>query len=247
VPIDLLTLSAAFLGGLMGSVHCIAMCGGIATGLGAAAGAGDAWSGHRAALAAAATLNLARVSGYAVAGLAAGLLGWSLAGLVDLMAWDVALRVALGLVLVVIGLRAAGIGRRFRGLRTVGVPVWRWLAPLQRRLMPASTLSRRWALGVLWGWLPCGLSGSLLLVAWLEADALRGMLVMLAFGLGTLPAMVPLTWSGARLSGLFAGTRGRRLGGIAIILAGLVTAAAPWLMRIPALHPALQLLGCRPA
>ena len=52
---------------------------------------------------------------------------------------------------------------------------------------------------MLWGWLPCGLSATVLLAAWLQASAVHGALLMLAFGAGTLPAMVPLTWSGARI------------------------------------------------
>jgi sulfite exporter TauE/SafE len=70
---------------------------------------------------------------------------------------------------------------------------------LHRRLLPANTSLRRLGAGVLWGWLPCGLSATVLTAAWLQARASQGALTMLAFGLGTLPVMVPLTWSGARL------------------------------------------------
>src|SRR3546814_20961774 len=77
--------------------------------------------------------------------------------------------------------------------------MWQWLRPLQRRLLSANTHARRIGLGVLWGWLPCGLSTTLLAAAWLQADARNGALTMGAFGLGTPPMMLPLTWSGARL------------------------------------------------
>lgn len=242
MPLDLLTLTAAFLGGLMGSVHCLAMCGGIATGLGAASGAGVA---ARPAWNAAATLNAGRVAGYALAGALAGALGLGLqriAGFIDL---QLPLRVALGVVLMAVALRVAGVGDRWNALNRIGAPLWRRLQPLQRRLLPAHTPMRRIALGVLWGWLPCGLSGSLLLVAWLEAHALHGALVMLAFGLGTLPVMVPLTYSGTRLDRGVARARNRRVAAAVIFVAGALTAAAPWLVQLPALHAVLTLLGCR--
>jgi sulfite exporter TauE/SafE len=241
VPLDLVTLGAAFMAGLMGSVHCMAMCGGIATGLSAAsAGAG----GMRPALASAFALNLGRVSGYALAGAVVGAFGGGLVRVAAAPAWQAAWRVALGVALMLIALRVAGAGDRWNLLGRLGAPAWRLLAPLQRRLLPARTWPRRVALGVLWGWLPCGLSSSLLFVAWLEADAAHGALVMLAFGAGTLPAMVPLTWSGARGSAALA--QRRRTFALLIFLAGLLTAGAPWLMQVPALHPLLAALGCRP-
>lgn len=241
MPIDLLTLGAAFLGGLMGSVHCMAMCGGIATGLSAAS---SVHAGGRPALDSALALNGGRVAGYALAGTLAGVLGGALVQAFDSRAWQVAWRVALGVALMLIALRIAGAGDRWNVLRRLGAPVWRALAPLQRRLVPARTWPRRVALGVLWGWLPCGLSSSLLFVAWLQADAMHGALVMLAFGAGTLPAMVPLTWSGARGTSAIAGRR--RAIAAAVFVAGLLTAAAPWLMQVPALHAMLAALGCRP-
>lgn len=242
MPIDLLTLIAALASGVMGSVHCMAMCGGIATGLGAAsASSPDA----RSLLAMSTTLNLGRVCGYAVAGALAGSVGMGMSRVIDVLAWQTALRVGLGMALMLIALRVAGVGDRWNALSRVSALVWRGLAPLQRRLVPARTLPRRWALGMLWGWMPCGLSGSLLLVAWLEADAVHGALVMVAFGVGTLVAMVPLTFSGARLGGRFAQPGRRRAAAALIFSMGLITAAAPWLVHVPALHAALAALGCR--
>src|SRR5690606_9078228 len=80
-----------------------------------------------------------------------------------------------------------------------GIQAWRWLQPVRRLLIPANRSWKRLALGALWGWMPCGLSMGLLTVAWLQASAAGGALVMAAFGLGTLPVMLPLTWTGARL------------------------------------------------
>ena len=81
--------------------------------------------------------------------------------------------------------------------------------------------------------------------AWLQASPLHSGLTMLAFGLGTLPLMIPLTWSGARAA-RWLDNRGLRLalGGV-VLLAGVLTLAAPWLMDVPGLHGLLTALGCR--
>jgi hypothetical protein len=44
-------------------------------------------------------------------------------------------------------------------------------------------------LGLVWGWLPCGLVYSVLLIAATSAQPIQGAFVIIAFGLGTLPAM----------------------------------------------------------
>ncbi|MBP6596864.1 MAG: sulfite exporter TauE/SafE family protein, partial [Arenimonas sp.] len=119
------------------------------------------------------------------------------------------------------------------------------IQPLQARLVPAGGPLRPWVMGLFWGWLPCGLSTTVLAAAWLEASALHGALLMLAFGVGTTATMVPLTWSGARLSGLLRQRGWRRAGAGLIALAGVLTLAGPWLARQPAMHAVLAALGCR--
>ncbi|MFZ2752547.1 MAG: sulfite exporter TauE/SafE family protein, partial [Lysobacteraceae bacterium] len=79
----------------------------------------------------------------------------------------------------------------------------------------------------------------------LQASALHGALTMAAFGLGTLPIMLPLTWSGARLGQRLQRGGVRIAAGALVLSAGLVTLAAPWLMQVPALHGVLSALGCR--
>ena len=236
MPIDLLTLGAALLTGLLGGLHCAAMCGGIATGLSAAAA--------RPGLGSALALNGGRVLGYTLAGVVVGAFGGGLLSLARSDGLATALRVAMGAVLLLVAARIAWPAR-LGWLSRGGAGVWRWLRPLQARLVPASGPLRPWVLGLFWGWLPCGLSTTVLAAAWLEASALHGGLLMLAFGLGTTATMVPITWSGARLSGLLR-QRGWRLAGAALIaLAGALTVAGPWLARQPALHAALVALGCR--
>ncbi len=238
MPIDWLTLGAALLAGLLGGAHCAAMCGGIATGFSAMSARGGWLSALES--------NLGRVGGYVVAGAIAGGIGHGIVRVARLDWLMFGLRMLVGLVLVVVALRLLDRRGRLGFLPRPGVGAWPLLRPLQRRLLPADTSLRRIGLGVLWGWLPCGLSTSLLAAAWLQASALNGALTMAAFGLGTLPVMLPLTWSGARL-GRWLQQPGRRTAVASIILlAGLLTLASPWLMGVPALHAALTALGCRP-
>lgn len=236
MPVDLLVLSAALLTGLLGGLHCAAMCGGIATGLSA--------SLARPGLGPAIALNGGRVLGYTVAGALVGGIGSGLLSLARVEGLAAGLRVAMGAVLMLAAVRLAWPGR-FHFLNRGGAWFWRGIQPLQARLVPASGPLRPWVMGLFWGWLPCGLSTTLLAAAWLEASALHGALLMLAFGLGTTATMVPITWSGARLAGLLR-QRGWRAAGAALIaLGGLVTMAGPWLAQQPALHSALAALGCR--
>jgi uncharacterized protein len=147
-------------------------------------------------------------------------------------------------VLVVVALRLLDRRGRLGFLRAPGGRLWRWLAPLQRRLLPANTPSRQLGLGLLWGWLPCGLSATLLLAAWLSASAVQGGLIMAAFGTGTLLTLVPLSWSGSRLLLALDRPPARHLAGGLVMLAGLLTLAAPWLAQMPAMHGLLHRLGC---
>lgn len=236
MPIDWLTLGAALLGGLLGSVHCAAMCGGIATGFSAVARR----SGWRTALEA----NLGRIGGYALAGAIAGGIGHGIVRVARLDALAIGLRMLVGAVLIVLALRLLDQRGRLRFLAGPGMRFWQMLRPLQQRLLPADSTFKRLGLGVLWGWLPCGLSTTLLAAAWLQADAVNGALTMAAFGLGTLPVMLPLTWSGARMGRWLQRPRWRTGAALLVLAAGVTTLSAPWLMRMPALHGLLQALGC---
>ncbi len=238
MPIDWAVLLAALLSGLTGGVHCAAMCGGIATGF-SSMGPRD--------LRYVLEPNLGRVLGYTLAGAVAGGIGHGIVGIAQLPWLAIGLRIAVGLVLVIAALRLLDQRGRLAFLTRTGGGIWNRLRPLQRHLLPANTHGKRIALGVLWGWLPCGLSTTLLAAAWLQADARNGALTMAAFGLGTLPTMLPLSWSGARLRSWLQQRGWRTAAALVILLAGLLTLAAPWLMRVPQLHAVLGALGCLPA
>lgn len=233
---DWLVLGGAFLSGLVGSTHCAAMCGGIATGF-------PALHGGR-SLRSAIEPNIGRVAGYILAGALAGGMGHGIVELVRTPGLRLGLRATAGLLLVVAACRLLDTRGQLSFLAAPARGIWRRLQPLQGRLLPLDSSSKRLAAGVLWGWLPCGLSGTLLTAAWLQAHTVDGAATMAAFGIGTLPMMVPLTWSGARLSLVLQRGPGRIAAGVVVLAAGISTAAAPWLITIPAAHRILAALGC---
>jgi sulfite exporter TauE/SafE len=241
MPIDLITLAAAFLAGLLGSVHCALMCGGLATGFAASTGAGPG----QATLAAAVNLNLGRVLGYTLAGLLVASLGAGMLRALDVETLAFALRLAVGAVLVLVGLRLLDRQGRLAFLSKPGGWLWPHIQPLSKALLPADRPHKQLALGALWGWIPCGLSWTLLFAAWFTADALNGALTMAAFGLGTLPAMLPLTWGSGRLARRLSTGPSRALLAALVIAAGLLSLAAPLLAQVPAMHELLERLGCR--
>lgn len=242
MPIDWLTAGAALLTGLMGGVHCAAMCGGIATGFSTLSPASTSpLGGWIRAL----EPNLGRIAGYTLAGALAGGLGYGIVGVARMEWLTLGSRMLVGLVLVIAALRLLDRRGRLTFLQNPGKGrLWQALRPLQRRLLPANTRAKRVGLGMLWGWMPCGLSTTLLAAAWLQADARNGALTMAAFGLGTLPLMLPLTWSGARIGQRLQRGPWRGAAGGLVLVAGLLTLSAPWLMQVPALHGLLEALGC---
>ncbi len=175
---------AVFLIGLLGGTHCVGMCGGIVGALTAnTAGGRRQWPIHLA-------YNLGRISSYALAGAVLGAVGS--AGLLfnDIMPVQLALYVLANLMLVALGLYLTGVTRALTFVERAGQTLWARIQPLTRRFLPVTGVSRALPLGMLWGFLPCGLVYSVLTTALLTGNTLRGAGLMLAFGLGTLPNLM---------------------------------------------------------
>ncbi|MGI9245268.1 MAG: sulfite exporter TauE/SafE family protein [Steroidobacteraceae bacterium] len=183
---------AALLAGLAGSGHCLAMCGGISGALAMRGAAGDAAAatfGVR--LWTALAYNGARVASYALAGGLAGGLGRTLLRAVDVAPLSVALRVVAGLVMIAAAGRLLFGWRLLDPLEAGGSALWRRILPsVSPRARGRGGLGGALTLGFAWGWLPCGLTYSMLLLAATTASVPTGAAVMAAFGLGTLPSMV---------------------------------------------------------
>ena len=185
---DAITLSAAFITGVAGSAHCFAMCGGLAGALGMRARTTATSAG--AAFGNALSYHLGRLSGYTLAGAICGLIGATLQAVLDLARVGATLRIASGVLLVLIALKMLSPCNPLQWLETFGARFWRRLQPFALGAGRLTGRAHAIALGFLWGWLPCGLVYSMLLFAALSGHALSGAAVLLVFGLGTLPSML---------------------------------------------------------
>jgi sulfite exporter TauE/SafE len=238
-------LAAVFLVGLLGSVHCAGMCGGIVGALALApARPGATVIALRVAAAAPAlprtlAYNLGRVASYGAAGALAGGLAGGALRLGALPALQAGAYVLANLLLLALGLYLMDAWRGIARIEAGGQAIWRRVAPLLRRIGPPATAGRLFLAGAVWGWLPCAMVYSVLVTATLSGSAGGGAAVMLAFGLGTLPMMMALGLAGARLREALR-LRGVRLACGALVLGfgvlGLARAAgglpASWLATV---------------
>ena len=219
---DLLAaLTTALLAGLLGSAHCLGMCGGI-SGLFALH---SSVRGLRRQLPMALTYNLGRLFSYMILGFAVAALGSRIGGLTPAAAGPV--RLVAGAVIILIGLQVAFNIRALGFLERLGGIAWSRISPLAGRLLPVTSLPRALGLGILWGLLPCGLVYSVLLVAATSTQAADGALIMLAFGIGTTPALLLTGLGAARLAQLMQDRRTRLGAGLLIVMLGILTLFMP--------------------
>jgi sulfite exporter TauE/SafE len=181
------------------------MCGGLAGALGMRARVVQSTAAQtfvRALL-----MQLGRIGSYSVAGALVGALagaGSMFAAEINFLYVAQALRLFAGLVLLAIAVRIAFAWNAFAWIERAGARFWSRLAPMTKRLGTDSRNRPRIVdsllLGAIWGWLPCGLVYSMLLFAAANGDAARGAAIMIAFGFGTLPAMLVGTLLAAQLT-----------------------------------------------
>jgi len=204
---------AALALGLLGSGHCLGMCGGL---MGAfSLGVPTSQQNQRFRLLLA--CNLGRALSYSAAGLLLGLLGGALAG--SPAEW--ALRTLAALLLISMGLYLAGWWSVLPRIERLGAGLWRRITPLTRSLLPISSVPRALLLGALWGWLPCGLVYSTLLWSASQGSSGKSALLMLAFAIGTWPVLLASGLAAQQLTTLLRRAGIRRASGLLIILFGL--------------------------
>ncbi|HKJ17046.1 MAG TPA: sulfite exporter TauE/SafE family protein [Xanthomonadales bacterium] len=204
-------LSTAFFAGLLGAGHCFGMCGGIASGLGVTAA-------RKGAFGAALVFNGSRIISYALlGGIAALILGFTGEAL-SLPSWSRWLRWATAILIALVGFQFL-FGLRFLSIiERGGARLWARISPMVQKLATLRGAGGRVALGLAWGFLPCGLVYTLLLTAASMGNFSDGALVMLAFGFGTLPALLGMTLWAPALANLLQDRMFRRAIGIALIL-----------------------------
>ena len=215
--LDPAVLTTAFMAGLLGSGHCFGMCGGIAAGLGA-------MSQSRAFIPAL-QFNLARLASYAILGLIAAAVLGGVSSLVPIGRW---LRILTAVMILLIGLKFLF---NFGGVALIekgGAGLWKKIMPVAMKAGQRQDAAGRLVLGACWGLIPCGLVYSVLMTAASTASAPGGALTMLAFGSGTLPAMLGLTAAAPALGAFLEDRTVRRLIGFALVVLALWTLVIAW-------------------
>ena len=129
--------------------------------------------------------------------------------------------------MLLLGLYLAGWWPALAAVEKLGGRLWRHLEPLGRRLLPVRNPLQAFGLGLIWGWLPCGLVYAALAWALASGSAATGAVRMLAFGLGTLPMLLALGTAAERLGRIVRHPRLRQAAGGIILAFGLYTLLAP--------------------
>ncbi|UIP29333.1 sulfite exporter TauE/SafE family protein [Photobacterium sp. TLY01] len=177
---------AAFVIGLLGAGHCLGMCGGIA----AAITLGMPGQQQNRRFPYLLCYNTGRLVSYAAAG---AVIGGAVAGMATLSGLSTALLFLRIFAAVMMILLALYIGQWWQGvtkIEVLGQSLWRFISPFAKSMLPLKSPLAAFPFGLVWGWLPCGLVYSMLSWAAVAGNAASGAGVMLAFGLGTLPAML---------------------------------------------------------
>lgn len=206
-----------FIAGLMGSSHCIGMCGGFAIMI-------SMRRQGRSVLLAQILYTIGRVSTYTLAGAIAGLTTSRLGLATASTSWlSAILGIVAGAILLVQGLSTMGFQMPWRRTASPGAnSAGCLLAGGFRSILQSQGYVAPFVAGVLTGWLPCGFVYGFLALAAQTQDGLRGALTMAAFGAGTAPVML-LTGLGAASLTVASRTRLLKIAAASVVLTGVMT------------------------
>lgn len=210
---DTLSFTAAFLVGLLGGAHCIGMCGGITGAFGL-----NTQGSLTNRLIKTLSFNSGRILSYTFAGFIIGLISTAFSSLNPMV--GMILRLIAGVFIILMGLYIADWSRAITFVEKAGQGLWKLIQPLTKPFLPADTVKKSVVLGLLWGWLPCGLVYSTLVLASAASTPIDSAMIMLAFGLGTLPAMLTTGVLASQLSTFIRHKQVRNLAAIMMIIMG---------------------------
>ncbi len=190
---------AAFLAGLLGGVHCAGMCGGI---VGALTFSLDEQKRQQPKIIMPFLLayNSGRLLSYSIAGSLLGGISMLATNLIAIQGFQTVLQTIAALMMLALGFYLAGWWFGISKIEQIGSGIWKKIEPHSRKFIPVKNIYQAFFLGIFWGWLPCGLVYTLLFWSISSASALKGSLLMLCFGLGTLPTLFAMGLFAASLS-----------------------------------------------
>ena len=218
--IESFSLLSALLVGLLGGVHCVGMCGGIVGALSFQPHPDQ--SPRQSFWPLLLAYNLGRILSYTLAGMMMGGLGVMLAGWLPVAIAQKMLLMIAGIFMLLLGFYLAGWwGAVILGIERGGSFVWKRLEPLGRKLLPVKHVRQAVLLGLLWGWLPCGLVYSVLIWSVSAGSVQQGGLLMLAFGLGTLPNLLAMGVIARRFADFMHKSVMRKIAGLLVMVLGV--------------------------
>ncbi len=214
---------SAFLVGLVGGVHCLGMCSGIVSTL----TLGLSSNNHQGPklLLSQLAYNSGRISSYVIAGAIMGGIGTLLLQWLPLYLAQRVLYGAAGIMMILLGFYISGWWMALNKVEKAGQHLWKQLEPIARKLLPISSPFQAFQVGLVWGWLPCGLVYSMLINAVSSGSAVNGAAIMLAFALGTLPNLLMMGYLAGAAARMLHSTWFKKLAGVLIIGFGLWTLA----------------------
>ena len=219
---------AAFLVGLVGSLHCIGMCGPIAIALPVPDSSNLSFFTGRI------LYNLGRVVTYSFLGAILGLLG----GRIALAGAQQIVSIILGVVIII----AVLLPQKYKNFFAQHPLIKKLAQPLKENigvLFRKGTFSAMFLIGILNGFLPCGLVYVALAVAIASGDAISGAAVMILFGLGTVPAMFAATIFGKFIN-VGIRTKIRKAVPVLALLLGVIFILRGMNLGIPYISPKLS-------
>lgn len=222
-----LSYSSAFLIGLLGSTHCLSMCGGISASLSMALPVGRGFRLRQTLMLLA--FNGGRIGSYALIAALIALLSTSAAA--HWAQLGPLLRTLAGILLILMGLSMGQWWQGIRYVERIGAPIWKRLSPFTQRVLPVHHFHQALALGALWGWLPCGLIYSTLGWAALQPTVGSAAATMLFFGLGTLPSMLATGYAATWIRKLREQKHFRQIAGLLLIGFGIWTLPVTGMMH----------------
>ena len=217
---------SALLLGLLTSLHCAGMCGGVQAALAHSPVLRSPMQNQLHLL----TMNAGRISCYILAGMVLAWFGSEVGELLNIPEWTYWLRMFAAGVILLIGFQLLFTNNKPLGwLENKAYRLWQHIKPALNR-QNGIHYHHSFKRGLLWGLLPCGLVYSILLAASVSGSATNGLLVMLGFGLGTLPAMLLTGNAFIGFRGFLQHKQVQQAGGVFFILIGVAILIAPLLI-----------------
>ncbi|WP_349431433.1 sulfite exporter TauE/SafE family protein [Methylomarinum sp. Ch1-1] len=224
----------AFAMGLFSSLHCIGMCGSIIGTLTLSLSP-EIRNDKGKLFPFVLNYNIGRIISYMLAGALVGVFQHFITLPLSEAEGHRVLQLLSAVFMTSAGLYIAGWFPRFAYIEKAGSRLWKLIEPYGRKLIPVKNKRHALLFGMVWGWLPCGLVYTSLALAATTGDVARSSLTMMAFGLGTLPAVMGVGIMAEILAKLSRMQRFKQVIGVMFIIVAIL-AAFPWLYPMRLQH-----------